>query len=164
MRLTHTPATPTSHEPLPDLTSALLRELDLFAGLPDDDIELLALSFERVTVRPGQTLETQDAPVHRWSVIVEGHAVIERDATPIGLVGRGQSWSEHSILNQLRSSIGVVALSPVTLLTMTQRQFFAIPEHHPVLAGRLVARSATSADRLALPAHNALRHLSQHSA
>jgi hypothetical protein len=53
-----------------------------------------------------------------------------------------------------------VALSPVTLLTLREREFFAIPEHHPVLAGRLVARSATSADRLAVPVLNALAHFS----
>ena len=40
--------------------------------------------------------------------------------------------------------IAVVALSPVTILTLRERAFFAIPEQHPVLAGRLVARSATS--------------------
>ncbi len=53
----------------------------------------------------------------------------------------------------------MVALSPLTLLTLSRRDFFKIPEHHPVLAGRLVARSATSADRLALPVLNALAHI-----
>jgi CRP-like cAMP-binding protein len=91
-----------------------------------------------------------------WHVITGGHAIVQRDGTPIGLLGRGDSWSEHSLLNQLRSSIAVVALSPLTLLTLNRRAFFEIPEDHPVLAGRLVARSATSADRLALPVFNAL--------
>jgi hypothetical protein len=49
-----------------------------------------------------------------------------------------------------------VAFSPLTMLTLSQREFFAVPDQHPVLAGRLVARSAYSADRLALPAFNAL--------
>ena len=62
------------------------------------------------------------------------------------------------MLNDLRSSIEVVALSPLTLLTFSRRAFFAMPEIHPVIAGRLVARSATSADRLALPVFNALAH------
>jgi CRP-like cAMP-binding protein len=94
-----------------------------------------------------------------WHVITGGHAVVQRDGTPIGLLGRGDSWSEHSILNGLRSSIAVVALSPLTLLTLSERAFFEIPEHHPVLAGRLVARAATSPDRLALPVFNALLHV-----
>ena len=93
-----------------------------------------------------------------WHVITRGHAVVHRDDTPIGLLGRGDSWSEHSLLNQLRSSIAVVALSPLTMLTLGQREFFEIPDDHPVLAGRLVARSACSADRLALPVFNALVH------
>jgi CRP-like cAMP-binding protein len=98
-------------------------------------------------------------PVRMWHVIAAGHAIVQHDGRPIGLLGRGDSWSEHSLLNQLRSSIAVVALSPLTLLTLNRRAFFEVPEHHPVLAGRLVARSATSADRLALPVFNALAHI-----
>jgi hypothetical protein len=43
---------------------------------------------------------------------------------------------------------------------LPEREFFAIPEQHAILAGRLVARSATSADRLAVPVLNALSHFS----
>lgn len=108
------------------------------------------------TAHPGQVVQAQGVPVRMWHVITGGHAVVQRDGTPIGLLGRGDSWSEHSILNGLRSSIAVVAFSPLTLLTLSHRAFFEIPDHHPVLAGRLVARAASSADRLALPVYNAL--------
>jgi CRP-like cAMP-binding protein len=144
---------------MPDNLMATLRSMALFAGLPDDELEEVAAGCEICTAHPGQVVQAQDVPVRYWHVIAGGHAVIQRDETPIGLLGRGESWSEHSLLNQLRSSIAVVALSPLTLLTLSQRRFFAIPEQHPVLAGRLVARSATSADRLALPVFNALAHL-----
>lgn len=136
-----------------------LCDMALFAGLPDDELEELAAECEICTAHPGQVVQAQDVPVRHWHVIAGGHAVVQRDDTPIGLLGRGDSWSEHSLLNQLRSSIAVVALSPLTLLTLSPRSFFAIPDRHPVLAGRLVARSATSADRLALPVYNALVHL-----
>ncbi|HEY1653402.1 MAG TPA: hypothetical protein VGG09_16065 [Acidimicrobiales bacterium] len=137
-----------------------LRSMTLFGGLPDEELEELALECEICTAHPGQVVQAQDVPVRYWHVIIGGHAVVQRDETPIGLLGQGDSWSEHSLLNQLRSSIAVVALSPLTLLTLSQRRFFAVPDGHPVLAGRLVARSATSADRLALPVFNALAHLS----
>jgi signal-transduction protein with cAMP-binding, CBS, and nucleotidyltransferase domain len=136
-----------------------LRTMALFAGLPADELEELADECEICTAHPGQVVQAQDVPVRYWHVIVGGHAVVQRDGTPIGLLGRGDSWSEHSLLNQLRSSIAIVALSPLTLLTLSARGFFGIPERHPVIAGRLVARSATSADRLALPVFNALVHL-----
>lgn len=136
-----------------------LRSMDLFAALPADELEELAEECAVCTAHPGQVIQAQDVPVRYWHVIAGGHAVIQRDGTPIGLLGQGDSWSEHSLLNQLRSSISVVALSPLTLLTLGARRFFTIPERHPILAGRLVARSATSADRLALPVFNALVHL-----
>jgi CRP-like cAMP-binding protein len=133
-----------------------LGSLALFAGLPDSELEELAERCGVSTAHPEQVVQAQDAPVRMWHVITDGHAIVQRDDRPIGLLGRGDSWSEHSLLNQLRSSIAVVALSPLTLLTLNRRDFFEIPEHHPVLAGRLVARSAISADRLAVPLFNAL--------
>jgi signal-transduction protein with cAMP-binding, CBS, and nucleotidyltransferase domain len=136
-----------------------LRSMALFAGLPDAELEELAERCAVSTAHPGQVVQAQDVPVRMWHVITGGHAIVQRDGTPIGLLGRGDSWSEHSLLNELRSSIAVVGLSPLTLLTLSRRAFFEIPEHHPVLAGRLVARSATSADRLALPVFNALAHI-----
>jgi signal-transduction protein with cAMP-binding, CBS, and nucleotidyltransferase domain len=155
----HADTTPTTTSCASDGDAATLRSLELFAGLPDDELEEMAARCSVSTAHPGQVVQAQDVPVRMWHVIAGGHAVVQRDGTPIGLLGRGDSWSEHSLLNQLRSAIAVVALSPLTLLTLSQRAFFEIPEHHPVLAGRLVARSATSADRLALPVFNALLHL-----
>ena len=142
-----------------DDPTASLRSMELFAGLPRNELEELAARCDISSAHPGQVIQAQDVPVRYWHVISRGHAVVQRDGTPIGLLGRGDSWSEHCILNGLRSSIAVVALSPLTLLTLSRRQFFEIPEQSPVLAGRLVARSATSADRLALPVFNALVHL-----
>jgi signal-transduction protein with cAMP-binding, CBS, and nucleotidyltransferase domain len=145
--------------PVTDGDAATLLSVELFAGLPDSELKEIAARCTISTAHPGQVIQAQDVPVRMWHVITNGHAVVQRDATPIGLIGRGDSWSEHSLLNQVRSSIAVVALSPVTLLTMSQRVFFQIPDHHLVLAGRLVARSACSADRLAVPVCNALPHL-----
>lgn len=136
----------------------VLRSIELFAGLPASELEEIAARCTVSTAHPGQVVQAQDVPVRMWHVITGGHAIVQRDGTSIGLLGRGDSWSEHSLLNQVRSSIAVVALSPLTLLTCSQRAFFQIPDHHPVLAGRLVARSASSADRLALPVFNALAH------
>jgi CRP-like cAMP-binding protein len=152
---------PTQRNPYPatDGDPGMLRSLELFAGLPQGEIEEITSRCAVSTAHPGQVVQAQDVPVRMWHVITGGHALVQRDGTPIGLLGRGDSWSEHSILNGLRSSIAVVALSPLTLLTLSQREFFEIPEHHPVLAGRLVARATSSADRLALPVFNALLHL-----
>jgi CRP-like cAMP-binding protein len=148
-RQTVTDADPHTELPAPS-------SLELFAGFPRDELEEIAARCTVTTAHPGQVVQAQDVPVRLWHVITSGHAVVYRDDTPIGLLGRGDSWSEHSLLNQLHSSIAVVALSPLRLLTLGRRDFFAIPDHHPVLAGRLVARSACSADRLALPVLNAL--------
>ncbi len=163
MRLFDSSPTPHADCPRRDPVEvvSLLSDFELFHGLADDQLEVLADQFAVSTARPGQALERQDVAVRRWKLIAAGHAYVAHDGAPIGLLGRGESWSEYSILNQQRSSISVVALSPVTLLSLAEREFFSIPDHSPVLAGRLVARSATSADRMAQPVYRALLGLSQ---
>ena len=148
---------PTPGEPArtPTGSAALRRPLRRPAR---SELEEIAARCAVSTAHPGQVVQAQDVAVRMWHVICGGHAIVQRDGTPIGLLGRGDTWSEHSLLNQLRSPVAVVALSPLTLLTLNRREFFEVPEHHPVLAGRLVARSASSADRLALPVFNALAH------
>ena len=141
-----------------DDIAALLRRLPLFAGLDAVELEGLALGGEVTTAHPGQVVQAQDVPVRWWHIVLGGHAIVQRDGTPLGLLTKGDSWSEHSLLNGMRSPIAVVALSPLTLFTVHLQRFFALPEDHPVLAGRLVARSAASPDRLAVPVLNALAH------
>jgi CRP-like cAMP-binding protein len=153
---TATATAPTSARRLWEGDPGSLRSLMLFAGLPEAELEEIAARCSVSTAHPGQVVQAQDVPVRMWHVISGGYAVVQRNGMPIGLLGRGDSWSEHSILNGLRSSIALVALSPLTLLTLDLRAFFEIPDNHPVLAGRLVARAATSADRLAVPVFNAL--------
>jgi signal-transduction protein with cAMP-binding, CBS, and nucleotidyltransferase domain len=150
--------------PASDDPTAPLRPLALFADLPEAELAEIAERCDLATAHPGQVVQAQDVPVRRWHVIVSGHALVQRDGDPIGLLAKGDSWSEHSLLNQMRSPIAVVALSPLMLLTLAEREFFEIPEHHPVLAGRLVARAATSPDRLAVPLYDALRHLDRRGA
>jgi len=140
---------------------SLLRGIDLFDGTTPSELGDLARTFTLMRVRPGEMLERQDTPVARWHVIVNGHALVERDDTPLGLLGVGQSWGEHSLLNRQRSPISVVAFSPMTVLSVARRAFLALPPRHPVVAERIVTRSATSADRLALPVYRALVHMEE---
>jgi len=150
--------------PVPDDPAALIRPFPLFADLSEAELAEIAARCDLATAHPGQVLQAQDVPVRRWHVIISGHAIVQRDDDPVGLLAKGDSWSEHSLLNRMRSPIAVVALSPLLLLSLTEREFFEIPDHHPVLAGRLVARSAISPDRLAQPLHEALRPLHRHGA
>ena len=134
-------------------------------GCPTHELDDLAACCDVSTAHPGQVVQAQDVPVRLWHVIVGGHAVVQRDGTPIGLLGRGDSWSEHSLLNQHASPIAVVALSPLTLLTLSRRQFFEIPERTlswpdawwPARRRRPTARPCRCSTRLAHLADTRLR-------
>ncbi len=139
--------------------AATLGAVALFDGLCSAELAALAESCTMSSARPRQHLEVQDAPVRYWQVITSGHAVVQRDGIALGLLGAGESWSEHSVLNQLRSPISVIALSPVTVLAFRDGAFTGRLMAHPVLGPRIRTLSASSADRLALPVFRALTHM-----
>src|ERR1700756_3767686 len=101
--------------------------MPLFDDLPPSELEEVAALCDVATAHPGQVLQAQDVPVRRRHLITAGHAVVQRDGVPLGLLARGDSWGEHSLLNRLRSPITVVALSPLTVVTIRDKEFFAIP-------------------------------------
>jgi CRP-like cAMP-binding protein len=139
--------------------AARLGAVALFDGLPSVELAALAEVCTMSSARPRQHLEVQDAPVQYWQVIISGHAVVQRDGIALGLLGEGDSWSEHSLLNQQRSPISVIALSPVIVLAFSERAFTGRLMTHPALGPRLRTLSASSADRLALPVFRALTHM-----
>ncbi len=136
-----------------------LGTMPVFAGLPPAELAAAAQAFTLSTARPRQRLEVQDTGVRRWQMIASGHVVVRRDEVPLGLLSDGDSWSEHTLLNRQRSPISVVALTPVTLLSIDEQDFRALITTHTTFRERVIARSATSADRLALPFLRALTHM-----
>jgi len=133
--------------------------MPLFAGLPSCEVATMAQTFTLSKARPRQLLEAQGAPVHRWQMIASGHVVVRRDEVPLELLTDGDSWSDHSLLNRHRSPISVVALSPTTVLSVGEQDFWVLVNEHETFRERIIARSATSADRLALPFLRALIHM-----
>jgi CRP-like cAMP-binding protein len=142
-----------------DTVAAALRSVAFFDGLPPAELAEVAQTFRLSSVRPRQLLEAQDTPVRRWQMIASGHVVVRRDEVPLGLLGAGESWSEHSLLNRYRSPISVVALSPATLLSVDEQRFWGLVADQQTFRERILARSAASADRLALPFLRALMHM-----
>ena len=68
---------------------AALHTMALFAGLSEAELEEFVDGCDLATAHPGQVVQAQDVPVRRWHVICAGHAIVQRDGTPLGLLGRG---------------------------------------------------------------------------
>jgi CRP-like cAMP-binding protein len=104
-----------------------------FDGVPTCELRRLAETLTLTSARPGQYLEVQDTPARWWSLIVSGHALVERNGRPISLLTRGDSWTERTIDEEVPAPHSVVALTPVTVLTMDRCQFFGLPDRDPTL-------------------------------
>jgi CRP-like cAMP-binding protein len=123
-----------------------LAGLPLFAGCHPHELVTLARSFDTSTAASGSLLDREGAPTRWWTILSEGSASVSQDGCPTGLLGRGDWWGERSLMTGHPSTFTVVALTPVTLLTLDRRDFLNLPQRHPLVAGRIISLLA---DRLA---------------
>lgn len=126
---------------------AALREIDLFAHLPDEDLELLAHGLRHTPFGRDETLTRQGSEAH-WlylvrrglvSVRVAGEGGVERE---VARLGAGTFFGEMSLMTGAPRSATVVALEHVDCYRLDQHVFQRLLAQRPVLAeqtGRLLA-------------------------
>ena len=95
----------------------------LFAGLSRKDLERLAQLCNEVNVPAGKELVTQGSVGFECFVIVEGEAKVERNGHLLRTLSAGDYFGEMALLDKGPRSATITALSPMTVLVMTPREF-----------------------------------------
>jgi small-conductance mechanosensitive channel/CRP-like cAMP-binding protein len=131
-----------------------LREIDLFAHLPDEDLELLARGLRHTPFGRDETLTRQGSEAH-WlylirrglvSVRVAGEGGLERE---VARLGSGTFFGEMSLMTGAPRSATVVALEHVDCYRLDQHVFHRLLAQRPALAeqtGRLLAARQVELD------------------
>src|SRR5688500_16559377 len=107
---------------------AILRSVQLFEGLPDEELLEVSKLFQAIKVPKGQVIFTEESEDdHRIFVVYEGAIEIQivtrssdgqsRRAT-ISTMYPGQSFGEMALLEGTNHSAGAIAVEPSTLLVL----------------------------------------------
>jgi CRP-like cAMP-binding protein len=118
---------------------AILRNVELFAGLPDHDLEALAGSLGTRTFAKGMIIFHQDSPGRTLYIIESGQVRIfllseSGQETTLNIYGRGEVFGEFSLLDGLPRSAGAVALEKTVTRTLDREDFLRHLESCPQMA------------------------------
>jgi CRP-like cAMP-binding protein len=91
----------------------------LFGSVRSTDVRSLAGPVVDVQVSAGAVLARQGAEVGTFCVIRSGAAVLTRDGQPVGTLGAGDCFGEINPDAAVPQRYGVVATSPVRLVTFS---------------------------------------------
>jgi CRP/FNR family transcriptional regulator, cyclic AMP receptor protein len=115
-----------------------LRRVTLFSALGEDEVKRF-VDAATVTEHPsGEALTEQGALGHRFHLLLDGAAEVERDGRRLGSVGPGDFVGELGLLGGGPSTATVRCTEPTTCLTLRREEFWEVLEAEPAIALRIL--------------------------
>ncbi|GCE48889.1 CRP-like cAMP-binding protein [Thermosporothrix hazakensis] len=116
-----------------------LKQVDLFAGLSDADIQELSNVARKRTFRSGEVIFHRDDPGQVLYIIKEGKVkicLISPEGQEISLVvfGKGEYFGELALLDGLGRSTDAIALEKVECYTLQRSDFHKAIMKNPLIA------------------------------
>jgi CRP-like cAMP-binding protein len=112
-----------------DAITSVLRRCEIFSGLSDGDLRLIAQAATRREVPAGTTLFHQGETRLGAMVIAEGRVEVSRDngdgPEPVVILGPGDAAGEQSFLAASAHTATAVALTPAVLLDLDREVVLA---------------------------------------
>jgi len=125
-----------------DSLEQLLARMPLFAGLPDDALELIAGCVLDRTVKAGKTVIREGNWGHEVVLVLDGTVEVRRGEAVVATLGPGAVVGEVAVLDDSRRNASVVAVTPTAIGAVDYGQFRALLHEIPELAARVDALAA----------------------
>ena|SRR5690349_8086999 len=120
-----------------------LAGLELFDGLSDEELNLVAAEAVEVEAPAGKDLVRDGALAWDFFVIREGTADVEHGRERISSLGPGDYFGEVGVFaSDRRRTASVVSTSPVKAVRLTTHQLRTLCDQVPLLDQRLHATAA----------------------
>jgi len=114
--------------------AALLRKVRLFEGLSDRQFQQIARLADEVDAPAGKVLARAGDTGREMFIIVEGQASVTTSQRRTLQLGIGDFFGEMSLLDGGPRSATVEAATPIRLLVIGQREFFALLAEAPLIS------------------------------
>jgi CRP-like cAMP-binding protein len=113
-----------------------LREVQLFDGCSDEELERIARMADEVAVPAGYVLVYEGDWGHEVFVIAEGEAEVTAGGRMLALLDAGAVIGELAVLNPAPRTATVVAASPMRFLVFEDNAFESLLTEFPAIARR----------------------------
>lgn len=123
--------------------AAELKEVPLFAGLPDEELEQISRFVHRTTVPAGTLLVSAHLPGEAVYSILEGSVKVQLVSeegleVTAALLGPGDTLGELGVISPRRTSANVVTRQETVLLWLDRKSFLRCLDFSPGLCRNLV--------------------------
>ncbi len=119
-----------------------LGRLALFADLPQDEIEAIARSCDRVSFREGEWIIRQGDPHSALYMILEGDVSVVLDDVERRVLSRGSFFGDVSVLLQEPASASIITRTPLSCLVVPAPEVQAFLVSHPQVMYRILKAQA----------------------
>jgi CRP/FNR family cyclic AMP-dependent transcriptional regulator len=127
-------------------TPELLRKVNLFSGLDDDELESLADEFNERRFSAGDKMALEGEGGLMFFVVDSGEAAVEVHGEEVGRLGPGDAFGEIALIDRRPRTATVTALSELRTYGLPVFVFRPYVEARPEVAWKLLEAMA---DRLA---------------
>ena len=116
----------------------LLKRVPLFAQCSRRELAQIALLSSELNLPAGRTLMTEGEPGREFFVLAEGQVEVRRKGRRIRELSDGDFLGEIALLTDLPRTATVTALTPVTVLLLTARDFRTLMREVPSLQPKVI--------------------------
>ena len=113
-----------------------LREVRLFDGCSDDELERIARIADEIAVPAGYVLVYEGDWGHEVFVVAEGEAEVTAGGRMLALLDAGAVIGEMAVLNPAPRTATVVAASPMRFFVFEDQAFESLLTEFPAIARR----------------------------
>jgi CRP/FNR family transcriptional regulator, cyclic AMP receptor protein len=127
---------------MPRAPVEVLRNVPLFAGIEERDLERLADRFQERTFSEGESVVTEGSTGTSFFVIGEGNATVSVGGEVRDNLGSGDYFGEIALVDEGVRSASIVAATDLRCYFLTPWEFRPFVEEHPQLAWSLLQNLA----------------------
>jgi CRP/FNR family cyclic AMP-dependent transcriptional regulator len=129
----------------------MLRRAELFSALSPEQVRPFAEAAAETDHEEGENLTEEGVHGHRFHLLLEGTASVERAGREVATVGPDDFIGEIGLLGGGPSTATVRCTSPVRALTLRREEFWAVLEQEPSIALRILEVVCRRLERELLP-------------
>jgi CRP/FNR family cyclic AMP-dependent transcriptional regulator len=115
-----------------------LRNVPIFAGLSDEDLERLARQMKERRFAEGSDVTAEGAGAAGFFVIIEGNATVSVMGEVRATLGPGDYFGEIALIDEGTRSASITAATDILAYGLTAWEFRPFVEEHPQVAWALL--------------------------
>jgi CRP-like cAMP-binding protein len=115
-----------------------LREVPLFSGLDDEELDAVDRAATELRFGAGKVLMKEGEVAHEMIVVLEGTLEVTRGGAHIADIGPGSFAGEMALLTRAHRNSTVTAKTDIVVLDIDGRSFSAVLEDAPQIAVKML--------------------------